>query len=626
MGRFKQILKQYWGYDDFRPLQEDIVRSVAEGNDTLALLPTGGGKSICFQVPAMSMEGICIVISPLIALMKDQVQNLRKRKIKAAALYSGMTIHEIETVISNCLYDREYKFLYVSPERLKTERFRIALRQMNVCMIAVDEAHCISQWGYDFRPPYLEIAHIRKDFPKIPVLALTATATPEVVKDIQKRLDFKKENVFQKSFKRDNLTYMVLKEENKRERMIKLMNYYKGTGIVYVRNRKKTQEVAEFLCQRGISADFYHAGLDAETRDEKQRKWMNDETRVIVSTNAFGMGIDKPDVRFVVHIDIPDTLEAYFQEAGRGGRDLKPSVAVMFYDDHDVKDLQKNFEQSFPPIEKIRKLYKDLCNHYRIAIGEGENLIFPFFYETLLKKLNISYIDFFYALSFLEKIGVMTLSEDVKKQSSIKFEASSLQLDCFYKENPDLEDFTKTILRSYGGVFTNFIKISEEQIAQRTQLNVDEVEHNLHLLSKKNILSYSKRSDKPFIIFLQSRIDEKYLYFSPDVYKNRKEVAKKRLDAVMNFVMDTETCRSQQLLAYFGEAKSESCGGCDVCRKLRKETASKSEYDAIVQMIESVRRDFPTLEPAEILEKVSLHYPKKMVSQIIRTMQDRNLL
>ena len=626
MGRFKQILKQYWGYDDFRPLQEDIVRSVAEGNDTLALLPTGGGKSICFQVPAMSMEGICIVISPLIALMKDQVQNLRKRKIKAAALYSGMTIDEIETVISNCLYDREYKFLYVSPERLKTERFRIALRQMNVCMIAVDEAHCISQWGYDFRPPYLEIAHIRKDFPKIPVLALTATATPEVVKDIQKRLDFKRENVFQKSFKRDNLTYMVLKEENKRERMIKLMNYYKGTGIVYVRNRKKTQEVAEFLCQRGISADFYHAGLDAETRDEKQRKWMNDETRVIVSTNAFGMGIDKPDVRFVVHIDIPDTLEAYFQEAGRGGRDLKPSVAVMFYDDHDIKDLQKNFEQSFPPIEKIRKLYKDLCNHYRIAIGEGENMIFPFFYETLLKKLNISYIDFFYALSFLEKIGVMTLSEDVKKQSSIKFEASSLQLDCFYKENPDLEEFTKTILRSYGGVFTNFIKISEEQIAQRTQLNVDDVEHNLHLLSKKNIIRYSKRSDKPFIIFLQPRIDEKYLYFSPDVYKSRKEVAKKRLDAVMNFVMDTETCRSQQLLAYFGETKSESCGGCDVCRKLRKETASKSEYDAIVQMIESVRRDFPAIDPAEILEKVSLHYPKKMVSHIIRTMQDRDLL
>lgn len=626
MSRYKQILKQYWGYDDFRPLQEDIVRSVAEGKDTLALLPTGGGKSICFQVPAMSMEGICIVISPLIALMKDQVQNLRKRKIKAAALYSGMTVDEIETVLANCLFDKDYKFLYVSPERLKTERFRLAFCKMKVCMIAVDEAHCISQWGYDFRPPYLEIANIRQVFPKIPVLALTATATPEVVKDIQKRLAFRKENVFQKSFKRDNLTYMVLKEENKRERMVKLMNYYKGTGIVYVRNRRKTQEIAEFLQQRGISADYYHAGLDAETRDEKQRKWMNDEVRVIVSTNAFGMGIDKPDVRFVVHIDIPDTLEAYFQEAGRGGRDLKPSVAVMFYDDHDVKDLQKNFEQSFPSIENIKNLYKELCNHYQIALGEGENMMFPFYYETILKKFKISYIDFFYALSFLEKIGVMALSEDVKKQSSVKIEATASELEHFYKENHDLEEFVKMILRSYGGIFTNFVKISEEQLAQRANLKVDEVEQILQQLSKKGILSYSKRSDKPFLIFLQPRIDEKNLYFSPEVYRDRKSVAKKRLDAVMNFVMDTETCRSQLLLAYFGETKSVPCGGCDVCRKLRKERASKSEYDAILQQVKQMKAETPNISPADILEKLSLLYPKKVVSGILRTMQERGLL
>lgn len=407
MSRYKQILKQYWGYDDFRPLQEDIVKSVVSGQDTLALLPTGGGKSICFQVPALAMEGVCVVITPLIALMKDQVQNLRKRKIKADALYAGMSRDEIERILSNCLFDKDFKFLYVSPERLQTERFRLAFSQMKICMIAVDEAHCISQWGYDFRPPYLEIAQIRKVFPKVPVLALTATATPDVVKDIQKRLDFKKEHVFQKSFKRDNLTYMVVKEENKRERMLKLMDYYKGTGIVYVRNRRKTQEIAEFLQERGVSADFYHAGLDAETRDEKQRKWMNDEIRVIVSTNAFGMGIDKPDVRFVIHLDIPDTLEAYFQEAGRGGRDLKPSVAVMFYDEHDVKELQHNFEQAYPSVEKIRKLYRDLCSYYQIAIGEGEHAMFIFQYENLLKKLKISYVDFFYALSFLEKIGVL---------------------------------------------------------------------------------------------------------------------------------------------------------------------------------------------------------------------------
>lgn len=626
MSRYKQILKQYWGYDDFRPLQEDIVKSVVSGQDTLALLPTGGGKSICFQVPALAMEGVCVVITPLIALMKDQVQNLRKRKIKADALYAGMSRDEIERILSNCLFDKDFKFLYVSPERLQTERFRLAFSQMKICMIAVDEAHCISQWGYDFRPPYLEIAQIRKVFPKVPVLALTATATPDVVKDIQKRLDFKKEHVFQKSFKRDNLTYMVVKEENKRERMLKLMDYYKGTGIVYVRNRRKTQEIAEFLQERGVSADFYHAGLDAETRDEKQRKWMNDEIRVIVSTNAFGMGIDKPDVRFVIHLDIPDTLEAYFQEAGRGGRDLKPSVAVMFYDEHDVKELQHNFEQAYPSVEKIRKLYRDLCSYYQIAIGEGEHAMFIFQYENLLKKLKISYVDFFYALSFLEKIGVLALSEDAKKQSAIKFIANSEQLDYFYSKNVDLEDFTKLLLRSYGGVFTNYVKISEEQIAQRYGVSVDVVEELLSKLVKKDVLSYSKRVNKPVLIFLQRRIDDKYLYFSDEVYKNRKIVAQKRLDAVLRFVNDTETCRSQALLAYFGEMQSTPCGECDVCRRVRREKTTKNEYEAILQHVLVLQQENPSITDCELLEKLSLNYPKKIVASILRMLQDRDLL
>jgi ATP-dependent DNA helicase RecQ len=615
----KQILKTYWGFDQFRPLQENIAQSVLDGNDTLALLPTGGGKSICFQVPALAKEGLCLVISPLIALMKDQVENLKKRGIKAEAIYSGMNNDEIDRILGNCIYDTDLKFLYVSPERLKTDGFRVNLQQMKITLIAVDEAHCISQWGYDFRPPYLEIAEIRKFFPNIPALALTATATPEVVNDIQEKLQFRKKNVFLKSFRRENLTYFVMYEENKMGRLLKLIEKNPGTGIIYVRNRRRTQEIAEYLQHFNVSADFYHAGLDSATRDKKQAEWMSGATQVIVSTNAFGMGIDKPDVRWVVHLDIPDTLEAYFQEAGRGGRDLKPSMAVMFYDNNDVKELKTNFQLSFPTIAAIKNVYKTLCENYQIPIGEGENKIVPFDPDILCKILKLKPIELINALSFLEKTGVLMLSEDVKKQSTVHFVADKDTLQKFYTHNLEKQDFVQLLLRSYGGVFSNHVKISEEEIARRAEMKVTEVEELLLDLSQKNIIRFSKRSAKPHILFLQNRVPENYIYFKDEIYKKRKEVAQKRLNSVLHFVENTKTCRSQLLLAYFGEIKSEPCGNCDACRQahsLKMKHKEKKEIEK--EIIKNIH-----LSHKEIIEIVSQQFPEKKVIEVLRHYLDK---
>jgi len=616
----QKILKQFWGYDEFRPLQEDIVRSVLEGNDTLALLPTGGGKSICFQVPALAKEGLCLVISPLIALMKDQVENLKKRGIKAEAIFSGMSNHEIERIIGNCIFDPDFKFLYVSPERLKTDTFKVNLQQMKVSLLAVDEAHCISQWGYDFRPPYLDIAEIRKFFPNVPVLALTATATPEVVNDIQERLQFRKKNLFQKSFKRENLTYFVMHEENKMGRLLKLIEKNPGTGIIYVRNRRRTQEIAEYLQHFKIAADFYHAGLDSVTRDRKQSEWMSDKTQVIVSTNAFGMGIDKPDVRWVVHLDIPDTLEAYFQEAGRGGRDLKASIAVMFYDSNDIKELKANFQLSFPPISTIKNIYKVLCEHYQIPIDAGENKILLFYPDELCKKLKLKQIELINALSFLEKTGVLMLSEEVKKQSTLHFIADEKTLLSFYEKNKDKEDFVKLLLRSYGGLFSNYLKINEEEIARRAELQVAEVEDFLLELSKRGILLYSKRNAKPHIVFLQNRVPENYIYFKEEVYQKRKKVAQKRLDSVLHFVENSKICRSQLLLTYFGETKSEVCGNCDVCRQTASLEMKRKEKEAIENEI----RKYLHLTHKEIIQIVSEQFSEKKVIEVLRQILDES--
>jgi ATP-dependent DNA helicase RecQ len=546
--------------------------------------------------------------------MKDQVENLKKRGIKAEAIYSGMSSDEIDRILGNCIYDPAFKFLYVSPERLKTDMFRVNLQQMKISLFAVDEAHCISQWGYDFRPPYLEIAEIRKFFPKIPVLALTATATPEVVNDIQEKLQFRKKNLFQKSFKRENLTYFVMYEENKMGRLLKLIEKNPGTGIIYVRNRRRTQEIAEYLQHFNVSADFYHAGLDSAARDKKQLEWMNDQTQVIVSTNAFGMGIDKPDVRWVVHLDIPDTLEAYFQEAGRGGRDLKPSMAVMLYDNNDVKELKTNLQLSFPPIAVIKNIYKTLCENYQIPMGEGENKIVPFDPDCLCKILKLKPIELINALSFLEKTGVLMLSEDVKKQSTLHFIADKDTLQHFYTNNSDKQEFVKLLLRSYGGVFSNHVKISEEEIARRAEIEVAEVVELLLDLSKKNILYFSKRSAKPHILFLQNRVPENYIYFKDEIYKKRKEVAQRRLNSVLHFVENTKTCRSQLLLAYFGETKSDPCTNCDVCRKAHSLKMKHKEEEAIQnEILKNLH-----LSHKEIIEIVSQQFPEKKVIEVLR--------
>jgi ATP-dependent DNA helicase RecQ len=619
--RARATLKEYWGYDSFRPLQEEIILSVLEGRDTLALLPTGGGKSICFQVPALVKGGLCIVVSPLIALMKDQVEHLRDRNIKAGAIYSGMRVSEIQATIDNCLFDPEYRFLYVSPERLQTESFKVNFERMPVSMIAVDEAHCISQWGYDFRPPYLEIAKIRKVFPQVPVLALTATATPEVVKDIQLRLEFKTENVFQKSFKRSNLTYFVVNEEDKNSRMLRIMSRYPGSGIVYVRNRKKTAETADFLRQNGISADHYHAGLDPRERDRKQQSWMKGETRVMVSTNAFGMGIDKPDVRFVVHLDLPDTLEAYFQEAGRAGRDEQPAVAILLYDNYDIAQLNRNFTFTFPELDRVREVYRELCQSHHIELGTGQGKVFPFSMEEHAHAVQMNATQYFNALKLLNNIGVILVSEHLREKSELQFMLTGDQLLRYQKENPAYEPLITTILRSYTGVFSQFADIDERLIATRLETTEEAVVEQLKTLRGEKILSYQPRSNIPLLVFLKDRIDERYLYFDKKIYDFRKEKAEERLAAVENYVKCDNVCRSQLLLQYFGEWDSTPCGECDVCRRNQIQRVRNKSFELISNEIKKLQQR--GLTQKEILAELSKKYEEPQIVAVMRWMADR---
>lgn len=616
------ILKQYWGYDSFRPLQEDIILSVLEGHDTLALLPTGGGKSICFQVPALALDGLCVVISPLIALMKDQVLHLRERGIKAGAIYSGMTHDEIQGVLQNAINDSEYRFLYVSPERLQTTAFKVNFSKMPVKMIAVDEAHCISQWGYDFRPPYLEIAEARKIFPDAPVLALTATATPEVVKDIQFRLGFPRENVFQKSFKRDNLTYFVVKEEDKNGRLLRIIQRYPGTGIVYVRNRKKTAEVAEFLSKNGVPADFYNAGLDPKLRDKKQDAWMKGDIRVIVATNAFGMGIDKPDVRFVVHLDLPDTLEAYFQEAGRGGRDEKPAVAILLYDKYDLRQLKSNFTLSFPPLDKVRDVYEYLCQKFRIPMGEGQNSIHPFYLAEHSQAMKMNVNQFFNALMLLEKSGVIALSEHLRDSSQIHMKMNDSELREFEDRDPELGEFVKTVLRSYGGVFTQFVDVDEQLLAGRCQISEEEVINVFQKLKALNVLSYQPKSNIPLLIFVQDRVAKEQIFFDPKIYADRKAKAEERLKSVENYVVTSDVCRSRLLLQYFGEMHSPSCGKCDVCRHNARKKSDANIQNLSKEILFLMNEQH--LNAKKAFEKLSVSYSEEDIADVMRWLLDQN--
>ncbi len=582
-----QILIKYWGHSSFRPLQEEIIQSVLNGNDTLALLPTGGGKSVCFQVPALVMEGICIVVSPLIALMKDQVQNLNKKGIKAIGVYSGMSKNEIDIAFDNCVYG-DLKFLYISPERLVTDLFRARFKKMKVSLIAVDEAHCVSQWGYDFRPPYLKIAEIRKFFPQVPLLALTATATDNVVKDIQQKLLFKKENVFKKSFERKNLTYVAINEEDKLNRLLRAITKVSGSAIVYVRNRRKTKEIAQFLVKNKISASFYHAGLEQKDRDEKQQAWLKGQKRVMVATNAFGMGIDKPNVRLVVHMDLPDSLEAYFQEAGRAGRDEKPAYSVLLFNNADVIDLKHSIEVSYPEIDNIKNVYQALGNYFQLATGSGQDSSFDFDIAKFLSTYKFSTVLIYNCIKFLERDGYILSTTSLNEPSRINISLNREDLYRFQVQNPFYDQVIKTILRSYTGIFTEFVKINETDLSKRLDIKREKLIEILLQLHKLNIIRYSPQKQMPQIIYCQARLDIKDIVISANHYTERKEEAIKRIDSVINYVTSNNKCRSLILLSYFGEKDAKRCGQCDVCLERNKAELSEFEFDEIIKQLKPI--------------------------------------
>ena len=617
--QIKNILVRYWGYASFLPMQEDIINSTMEGRDTLALLPTGGGKSICFQVPALAVDGVCLVITPLIALMKDQVENLKGRGIKAAAVYSGMHREELEMAYSNAAFG-DNKFLYLSPERLETERFRLALQKIKVNLIAVDEAHCISQWGYDFRPSYLKIADLRKHLPGVPVLALTATATPDVVEDIQDKLEFSKKNVFQKSFERKNLTYIVFKEEDKFGRLLRIVSKVPGSGIVYARNRRKTREIAEQLTKNRISADFYHAGLDVKTRDRKQNAWMKGKVRVMVATNAFGMGIDKPDVRFVVHLDLTDSLEAYFQEAGRGGRDQRRAYAVILFEEADLINAKHNLEVAYPEISMIKDVYKAIGNYLQLAVGSGKDASFDFDLFEFSRNFNFKAVQVYNSLKFLEREAYLQLNESFGVPSRVHFIMNREDLYRFQVEHNSYDNFIKLLLRSYSGVFTEYVKINEKELSDRSGHSVDEINKILALLQKNNVIDFVPRTQKPQITFLKERVDAKNVYFSPRTYRDRKKIALMRMQSVIDYVTHDTKCRSQVLLSYFGEKNTRRCGRCDVCLERNKVALNELEFDNILGIIKPMMQSHPC-SIQEMVFDVKEH-SEEMVIKVLRWLED----
>jgi ATP-dependent DNA helicase RecQ len=585
----KEILKQYWDFDNFRPLQEEIIQSVLAGKDTLALLPTGGGKSICFQVPAMYLEGICIVISPLIALMKDQVENLNKRGILAMAIFSGMGKREIDIALDNCVYG-PVKFLYLSPERLLTDLVKERIKYMKVNLLAVDEAHCVSQWGYDFRPPYLHIADIRKIHPKVPILALTASATDEVRLDIVDKLEFKNHQIFKKSFERENLSYSVLNQENKLQKLVDVCTVVKGSGIVYVKTRRDTVEIAKFLNQHQISSQYYHAGLNIEERSQKQNYWINNQIRVMVATNAFGMGIDKPDVRFVVHYEIPESLEAYYQEAGRAGRDEKKAYAVILFQERDRIVFQKRFLQNFPDLAFIKQVYHYLCNYLQIPYEAGQGITYNFDLADFCVKFQIDILSTISAIKFLEYVEYFVLSENALLPSRLQFIVNGEDLYKFQVENAKFDGFVKSVLRLYGGAFDQFIAIKESDVAQKTGLSKSAVWHHLIELDKLKIISYQPQSNLPLLTFLQPRVKTEDVVIDANHFATRKITYQKKMEAMLTFATKN-VCRNMQLLTYFNETNAKACGVCDVCLANKRATQKNLQAVMASQVLEALKTE-----------------------------------
>ncbi len=616
---FHQILHDYWGYSSFRPLQEQIIQSVWEGRDTLGLMPTGGGKSLTFQVPVMGMKGICLVVTPLISLMKDQVDNLRERGIKAAAVYSGMSREEIITTLENCIFG-DYKFLYVSPERLSSDIFITKLQAMDVCLLVVDESHCISQWGYDFRPSYLKISGIRRLLEGVPVLALTATATKEVVDDIQEKLLFKEKNLFQKSFVRDNLSYVVRNADNKLAELIHILQTVPGTSIVYVRSRKQTKEIALSLKKAGIMADFFHAGLSHEEKIYKQNAWKLDECRVIVATNAFGMGIDKPDVRTVIHMDLPNSPEEYFQEAGRAGRDEERSYAIILYTAADSTKLKKRITDAFPERDFILRVYEALGNYYQVAVGAGYNDVYDFSLHEFCVPFKLPFLQTHHALKILELAGYIEYTEEIDLRSRIQFliyrdEMYSLRLD------KDSDELLHAILRNYTGVFSDDVYIDESMLAVRTGKSRKEVIEKLVSLSRLRYIRYIPQKKTPFIVFTTSREETQFVSISRAVYEERKKRFEKRIHSMIGYVEEEAVCRSRMLLIYFDEKNPRDCGCCDVCLKKNETGLSNYEFRRIKEQVEMLLGDGQPRRINNLVDSVTDENTEKVI-RVIRFLID----
>lgn len=612
------ILQQYWGYDAFRPLQEDIIRSVLDGRDTLALLPTGGGKSVCYQVPALCQDGICIVISPLIALMKDQVLNLQKRGIPAAAIYSGMSRREIDILFENAC-NGAYKLLYLSPERLLTELARVRIQRMNVRLLAVDEAHCVSQWGYDFRPPYLRIPELREILPGVPMLALTATATAEVLEDIQEKLAFRKKHVFRQSFVRSNLSYSVLYETKKRDKLLDILKNVPGSGIVYVKSRGEAKEISHFLLQNKINAGYYHAGLSTEERNTRQSEWIDGKTRIIVCTNAFGMGIDKPDVRIVVHLQLPDSLEAYFQEAGRAGRDGQKSYATLLYSPADADSLRFHLQAAFPSVELLARVYQALGSYTQLAVGAGIGETFDFDLPFFCATYKLEQAQTHAALRILEQDGWIALSDTTSTMARAQVIASREAIYDYQLRNPQADAVIKVLLRAYPGINSHFSDISESLLAQYAKIPVENIRQVLQMANQEGLLIYEPQKDKPQLTFTHERVSSENLLIDHQKLAWRKQRAAERVERSIHYA-ETRQCRSQLLLSYFDEPDSRRCGICDVCTGRNKSEVSTDTFEAYERKIKEVLLK-ESLPPEEVLKAFALKR-HEMVAKVMAYLLD----